>query len=250
MQTLLSSLTSSTEKFTSYNVNVAPCEEYDGSSYNAFLSVDGQCLIITDNSSVSEEAIRRHPTSNKREVYDIQTEVYNNHHRTGWQKVIKEYELDTYTNVKSPEAVALYKALMLSSSCKSITKTQINEVLKDSGSENIKITGGNYETPKKLTYKNGSGNMVKGIHAASHGPMAVTTAHVTHTLEKFNEVADNLMKLGLTQTKESGTIYFTANAGTKKAIKLWLSELWLPEYAPGVGMDPDYKKIYLCPTFV
>lgn len=127
-----------------------------------------------------------------------------------------------------------------------VTKAEINAVLKACGNGFVKMSTGSYGPNTQKTYKE-NGKMVKGIPAASYGPMTVTDMYRVAINEKAAELQAALTKAGMVFDTERECM--VANSGTKKEIVLFLREVWLPAYTRSANLDSGYKNIYLVPVF-
>jgi len=128
-----------------------------------------------------------------------------------------------------------------------ITKTVINKVLKEMGMGFVKLDDGGFYS-NGVCYTNGAGKRVKGIPAASHGPMTVTDAYRTHIADKKLKVRNALVEAGISYDYKEDL--FIANKDAKKPITFKLMEDWFPAYTRSAGYDSGYQSIYITVNYL
>ncbi len=127
-----------------------------------------------------------------------------------------------------------------------VTKSSIAAVLKDQGLGFVKMSTGISYADTTKCFKDGAGKRVKGIRAASHGPMTVTDEYQKAITAKMTEVEAALLQIGMEYVDEG---LMVANKDAKRPLKLSLNVEWFPAYTRAANLDEGYKNIYIVPTY-
>lgn len=119
---------------------------------------------------------------------------------------------------------------------KTIKKADLNNLLKELGSENIRYSGSMYERGRTIRR---DGKMIKGIFASSHSPMDVTSVKRDRANENFNTVVNAILaKFGGEITLDHHNLKIITIG--KKTVNVSMNSY--PLYAPEERMDHGYTQ--------
>lgn len=161
------------------------------------------------------------------------------------EHLMKKYRISESVN----EARKRRKTRKKSRKSKSLSKSDINKVLKDAGVGFVKMSTGSYSRPKTHSSK------LKGVKGGQIGPMTVTSVWREKNIETERELYNTLSgaffkydEVKFNPPSGDGFDMFIENPSKGKQLVYRFRWSTFPTYAPSRDLDPSYQSYWLTYT--